>query len=312
MAYGWRPYVPVAKRRAKNANKLKKMQKKGMEVSPVNIEGRLIAKSFWGKAWCKHLESFSDFSNRLPRGRTYVRNGSVMHLDIKPGVINAIVGGTSLYDISIEIERLDEKMWDAIKRKSTGKIGSMLELLQGKLSDNIMAIVTDRKKGLLPLPSQISFDCSCPDWAVMCKHVAAVFYGVGNRLDQDPELLFTLRGVDPAELIDAEIDLSDSTGAKDGGEIASESLSDIFGIELDGNIEDAAAGKITADTQIEQIEFTGAMIKSTRKRLKLSAVDFAKKVGVSSTTIYNWEKSSGKLKLQTRCTENLTKIYNNQ
>ena len=183
---------------------MESLRKRGVDIQPVEIEGRKIAKTFWGEAWCDHLESFSDFENRLPRGRTYVRNGSVCHLAIAKGKIEAKVSGSEIYNLRIQIKTLPAKKWKAVKRRCAGQIGSLLELLQGNLSDHVMEVVTDRKEGLFPLPGEISFDCDCPDWAVMCKHVAAVLYGVGARLDEKPELLFTLRGVNHEELIDAD------------------------------------------------------------------------------------------------------------
>jgi DNA-binding transcriptional regulator YiaG len=109
----------------------------------------------------------------------------------------------------------------------------MLELLQGQLSDQVMAIVTDRHHGLFPQPGEMTLDCSCPDWAGMCKHVAAGLYGVGSRLDQQPELLFLLRGVDAEELIAAEIALPDADAVTAGDTLADEQLGAIFGIDLD-------------------------------------------------------------------------------
>ena len=160
--------------------------KKGVDIQPIEIEGRKIVRSFWGQAWCDHLESFSDYDNRLPRGRTYVRNGSVCHLAIKKGQVEAKVMGSELYNVQVGIDTLSQRRWNAIKKQCSGQIGSLLELLQGALSDNIMLVVTDRDKGLFPKPAEIHFDCDCPDWAGMCKHIAAVLYGVGARLDNDP------------------------------------------------------------------------------------------------------------------------------
>ena len=130
----WGRYVPVAERRAKARREMDKLRKKGKDIQPVNLDGRTIARSFWGKGWCDHLESFSDYANRLPRGRTYVRNGSVCHLDIRPGRIEAIVSGSELYNIVIRIKELQAATWASIKNTCSGHIGSMLELLQGKLS----------------------------------------------------------------------------------------------------------------------------------------------------------------------------------
>ena len=235
MRYGWRPYVSVAQRRHKAARQMAGLRKKGIEILPVEIEGRQIAGTFWGQAWCGHLESFSDFSNRLPRGRTYVRNGSVCHLEIARGTIRAIVSGSELYDVAVTIKRLAPRKWGRVKQRCAGQIGSLLELLQGKLSASVMEVVTDRTDGMFPHPKEISLDCDCPDWAVMCKHVAAVLYGVGARLDEKPELLFLLRGVDHEELISAEAEAAAGSVVRRGGSgrrIADKDLSDVFGIDI--------------------------------------------------------------------------------
>ena len=230
--WGWSPYVSVAQRQANAKKEMEKLRKKGQCVMPVEIEGRTIARSFWGKGWCEHLESFSDYENRLPRGRTYVRNGSVCHLEIREGEILAMVSGSELYKVRITIAKLAPAKWAAIKSRCTGQVGSLLELLQGKLSAEVMAVVAHRTDGLFPLPGEIKLDCSCPDWATMCKHVAAVLYGVGHRLDTDPGLLFTLRGVDAQELITAPINLMDGDSTQ-SDTLADADLADLFGIDLD-------------------------------------------------------------------------------
>ena len=227
----WRPYVPVAVRHARARREMNRLRKKGKSIQPVEIEGRTIARSFWGKRWCAHLESFSDYANRLPRGRTYVRNGSVCHLEIHPGRIGAIVMGSELYDVTIRIGKLKAAVWKSIKHRCSGQIGSVLELLQGKLSKQVMGVVTDREHGLFPKPGEIRFDCSCPDWAAMCKHVASVLYGVGSRLDDRPESLFLLRGVDTAELIATGMALPGDAATDDA--LADDALAGIFGIDLD-------------------------------------------------------------------------------
>jgi uncharacterized Zn finger protein len=215
--------------------KMDSLRKKGVDIQPVEIDGRKIATTFWGEAWCDHLESFSDFANRLPRGRTYVRNGSVCHLAVDKGTIEAKVSGSELYSVSIAVKTLPAKKWNDVKRRCTGHIGSLLELLQGNLSDQVMQVVTNRENGLFPLPGEISLKCSCPDWASMCKHVAAVLYGVGARLDHKPELLFKLRGVNHEELIaaDAEAAVSTATASGKAKRLAASELSDVFGIDLD-------------------------------------------------------------------------------
>jgi uncharacterized Zn finger protein len=199
--YAWQPYVPVAERRRNAAKKLAKLKKNGQAVSPVTIAGRTIAKSFWGKSWCTNLERYSDYENRLPRGRTYVRNGSVIDLRIAKSKVSAVVSGSDLYTVTITIAPVTATRWKAICRDCAGTIDSLVELLQGRLSKGVMDRVCREGDGLFPAPKEIELSCSCPDWADMCKHVAAVFYGIGARLDEKPALLFELRGVDENELL---------------------------------------------------------------------------------------------------------------
>lgn len=212
------------------------MRSRGVAIQPVIIEGRSIARTFWGRAWCQHLESFGDYVNRLPRGRTYVRNGSVFHLEIERGTVSARVQGSRLYSVLIGIEPLSPQGWRKIKDRCTGQIGSVLDLLQGRLSEGVMEVVTDRKNGLFPRPREIRMQCSCPDWARMCKHIAAVLYGVGARLDKKPELLFLLRGVDHEELIGthAEAAIHEAVSRTGARRIAESDLGEIFGVEFDG------------------------------------------------------------------------------
>jgi len=199
--YGWKPYVSVAQRRKKAAGEMAKLKKKGHPVSPVVVEGRTIAKTFWGKAWCDNLEGYSDYENRLPRGRTYVRNGSVVDLQIAPGEVKALVSGSELYKVKVKVAPVAKARWEAICTDCAGAIDSLIELLQGRFSKAVMERVCQRKTGLFPSPDEIQLSCSCPDWAGMCKHVAAVLYGIGARLDQQPDLLFRLHDVDEKQLI---------------------------------------------------------------------------------------------------------------
>ena len=233
--YGFRPYVSVAERRRKAERQMAKLAKKGKVIQPVQLEGRTIARTFWGKAWCDNLESYMDYANRLPRGRTYVRNGSVVHLDIRPGEIEAQVSGSELYRVNIHIAPAAQTKWQKLCQECSGAIGSLVELLQGRFSDHVMGIITRKETGLFPAPAEIKLKCSCPDWATMCKHVAAVLYGVGARLDQNPELLFTLRSVKHEELITQAATGADlaGKGAAAGPELAESEISEVFGIELD-------------------------------------------------------------------------------
>jgi uncharacterized Zn finger protein len=230
---GWAPYVPVAERRRKAERMVASLKKKGRVCDPVVIEGRAIARTFWGKNWCANLEAYSDYANRLPRGRTYARNGSVIDLQIDRGKISALVSGSSVYKVDIGVHPLDKDLWQAMLTECAGKVASLVELLQGRLSDAVMEVVTRQGKGLFPAPKQISFRCSCPDSATMCKHVAAVLYGIGARFDRQPELLFRLRHVDPQELIRQAGSLPMAEAPGEHRLLETTDLSGLFGIELD-------------------------------------------------------------------------------
>ncbi len=232
--YGWRPYVPVAQRRLKAEKMLVGLRKKGQPIDPVRIEGRTIARSFWGKSWCANLERYSDFASRLPRGRSYVRNGSVVDLQIARGEVRAMVSGSALYTVQVDIAPATAKRWKAICRDCAGSIDSLVELLQGRLSERVMDRVCREGDGLCPAPGEIDLNCSCPDWADMCKHVAAVLYGVGARLDSSPELLFKLRGVDETELLaNADRHISMNAPAPAGARLLDDSdAAALFGIEM--------------------------------------------------------------------------------
>ncbi|MGH9351461.1 MAG: SWIM zinc finger family protein [Terriglobia bacterium] len=232
--WGWRPYVSVAERRRKALREMERLRKKGHPVSPVVIEGRAIAKTFWGKAWCENLERYSDFANRLPRGRTYVRNGSVLDLQIAPREVSAMVSGSRIYKVGVKVTPVSKARWKSICADCAGAIDSLVELLQGRFSKGVMERLCRQKTGLFPSPVEIKLSCSCPDWALMCKHVAAVLYGIGARLDQQPELLFKLNEVEEKELIaNAGQGLPLATKAPDAEKtLDSKDLSAMFGLEL--------------------------------------------------------------------------------
>jgi len=213
------------------------------------VEGRTIVKTFWGKAWCENLERYSDFENRLPRGRTYVRNGSVIDLQIAPGEIKALVSGSEIYKVKVKVAPVAKARWESICKDCAGAIDSLIELLQGRFSKGVMERVCRQKTGLFPSPDEIQLSCSCPDWADMCKHVAAVLYGIGARLDQQPELIFRLHSVDERELIaGAGTALPQAKKAPAAGKVlGGEDLSALFGLNIaqgtgvDGGFGGAAA-----------------------------------------------------------------------
>jgi len=237
--FTWRRTPSVAERRAAAERRLQAASRRGAAMSPVAIAGRTIARTFWGKAWCDNLERYRDFAYRLERGRSYVRSGAVIDLQIEAGGIRAKVVGSSLYDVAIEIDAVASDAWRAIRRDCAGSIGSRLDLLAGKLSDAVMARLCADRIGMFPAPSAIRFTCSCPDYAIMCKHVAASMYGVGARLDHAPELLFALRRASLDDLVTSALSEVPSerprsarvlaTGVGDGD------LATLFGIELSGS-----------------------------------------------------------------------------
>jgi uncharacterized Zn finger protein len=234
MYFGWKPYVPAASRRQMTERMVAKMKKEGQTLSPIAGSRGAIAKSFWGKAWCRNLERYSDYSNRLPRGRTYLRNGSVIDLRIGPGVVTAQVMGSDLYRITVSIRVVAVAHWQAIARDCARSVDTLVELLQGQLSSSVMERITRPGTGLFPSPKEIAFSCSCPDSAAMCKHVAATLYGIGVRLDSEPELLFGLRKVDAKELIAraAEGGTPIQRRPNAGRILASSKLADVFGIDF--------------------------------------------------------------------------------
>lgn len=231
-------YYDARERKDKLERAISKRQKRGerFEVLAAPAGQKKLSTTFWGQAWCRNLESYQQYESRLPRGRSYLRQGKVYNLEIESGKLSAVVAGSELYETSIHIQPLSNKRWQEIVAEGSGQVSSMLDLLAGKLGDGLMQLLTDPERGLFPKPKEIRFDCSCPDYADMCKHVSAVLYGVGVLLDSKPELLFTLRGVDQAELLSS---ASSTTMADLGGdgELAGSDLSALFGINFGTAVE---------------------------------------------------------------------------
>ena len=239
---GWAPYVSVAARRKEAEREIARRRKAGQPIAPVIVEGRAIAKTFWGKAWCENLERYRDFDNRLPRGRSYARNRAVLHLQIEPLAVTALVSGSEIYEVTIGVSAVSKPRWQSICRDCAGGIDSLVELLQGRLSKNVMERICRQDHGLFPRPSEIRFSCSCPDHASMCKHVAATLYGIGTRLDREPELLFRLRAVDEKDLL-ANLG-APASGLKTpaaGKILATDDVSALFGLEMANDLSPVAS-----------------------------------------------------------------------
>jgi len=232
--YEWGDYVSIGEKRRQVQQTLTKLMKQGQSVAPVTIDGRKIAKSFWGQSWCSNLERYSDYEYRLPRGRSYVRNGFVVDLQIAKGEITARVNGSDLYNVKVTIAPVTAARWKAICRDCAGTIDSLVELLQGRLAKGVMDRVCREGDGLFPSPKEIKLACSCPDWADMCKHVAAALYGVGARLDEKPQLLFVLRDVDENELLASTgQDLALTRAARSAAKVLDDTdVAALFGLEM--------------------------------------------------------------------------------
>ena len=268
MFYEWAPYVPVAERRRKAAAEMAKLAKKGQAISPVVVQGRTIATTAWGKAWCANMESYSDYSNRLPRGRAYVRNGSVVDLQITPGTVAARVSGSSMYRTTITVTPVPKAKWQQVCADCAGGIDSLVELLQGRFSKGVMDRLCRQGDGLFPVPKDIRFDCSCPDGAYMCKHVAAVLYGIGARFDSKPELLFTLRQVDPAELLSNAGSGVVTAPAAGERTLAGDDIGAIFGLEMDGSTAAATAAPKQPRAAVKPVRAARPSAKPSSPRAK--------------------------------------------
>lgn len=208
MGWGYSYYdkPSIAQQRNTAEKRLEKLCKKDPDIQPVVIKGKKIAETWWGTAWCKNLERYADYESRIGRGRSYVKNGFVLDLKISEGKIAAQVSGSILYKIVIKIDRLSSEKWTKITEQCAKRIDSIAALVEGKFPEEFQEVFMKQGDGLFPSPSEIHMDCSCPDWATMCKHVAAALYGVGAKLDTDPLLFFTLRGIDPTVLIKKSVD----------------------------------------------------------------------------------------------------------
>lgn len=328
-------YVPVAVRREKARKAMEKRQKKGETITPISIQGLKIAKKFWGMRWCTHFESLGDYANRLPRGRTYVRNGSVCHLAIEKALVRAVVSGSSLYKVQVRIETLQAKKWTAIKKQCTGNVQSLFDILQGKLSDGVMQVVTDAKNGLFPQAREIRFTCNCPDSARMCKHIAATLYGVGARLDEDPSLLFQLRGVDVQELITENTRTIESLGEGSTSarlDVGDGGLADLFGIDMEDSAPNKTIVKKAKSAKKSSIKKasvkkqpvkkgavkksilprgrqpTAKSIAALRKKRGMNKSQFAQLLGVSATSVTRWESATGTLRLSGKVRQVLAEV----
>lgn len=214
-----------------------KEKKKGKELAPVVLSGRAITKNWWGTAWCENLERYADYANRIERGKRYVRSGAIVDLQIEKGKILARVQGTRKipYKVEIRISPLPEEKCQRIIEQCTAKLENVEQLMAGNFSSEMKALF-EGENGLFPSPKEISFNCSCPDWALMCKHVAAALYGVGARFDEQPLLFFELRGIDFNRFIDVTLQnkvermLENAENPQSSRIIKEDRMTELFGV----------------------------------------------------------------------------------
>ncbi|MBC8550089.1 MAG: hypothetical protein H8D23_10590 [Candidatus Brocadiales bacterium] len=301
--WGFPRYVSVGEKKQKARKKLEQLRKKNKNIEPVIIEGRTLAHTWWGKAWNKNLEEYADYSNRIGRGRSYVRCGSVLDLQISGGEVKSLVQGSESkpYSVVIKIKALEKSIWKKIKDVCEGKLDSLQELLVGKFPKALDEIFTAHGKGLFPAPKEIDFDCNCPDWADMCKHVAATLYGIGARLDKDPNLFFALRKIEINDLITETVkgktkELLAKAKKKSGRIIEDQDLSSVFGIELDSASLPPKEVKVKATRK----DKTPKTKKTTSKQPEIKQTKSVSKSGTkkaSTKTIKKATKDAAKVKV---------------
>ncbi len=310
MAYwGYPRYVSVAEKRAKAAKKLKQLKKKNPAIKPIIIEGGTIARTWWGKSWNHNLERYADYSNRIGRGRSYVRHGAVLDLQISPGQVESLVQGTRSkpYTVIINIKGIKKKIWQNMKATCAGKLDSLPELLAGKFPKALGEIFTTRGQGLFPSPEEIEFNCSCPDWAYMCKHVAATLYGIGARLDDSPSLFFKLRKVNIDDLIqqtikDQSYKLLETAEKTSARMIAESDLSGMFGIDMEDHIHfdpPKSGKKVSSNMKASRKAVKSVKTKSTKRKPELKTGS-KKKAGQTSSEKTGLKKTTKSTLAKTR------------
>lgn len=279
MWQSWGPRETVGARRKKCEKLIAKMRRERLDIRPVEISGRKITTTFWGDAWCENMESYADYAYRIDRGRSYVRNLSVIDLRETGNGFTAQVYGSEIYEVEFVFTPLKQKTWDALKQTCAGKVDSLINLLSGSLDDSVMQHMANPKTGLFPKPSEISVSCSCPDHAILCKHAAAVLYGIGHRLDTEPELLFKLRQVDHTELAGSAT-AAISHISSESSDFNNSEIADIFGIDIE--LDDPLTPSTPTAKKAKKVTMKKAAKKTAKKAAKKTAKKVAKKVAQKS------------------------------
>lgn len=223
------PYVRVKKRRETAESVAARLTAEGEELQPARAHGKAIASSFWGRAWCRAIEDWQDYESRLPAGRSLLKNGGVIDLKLSENLALAQVVSDRLYQVRIRFSGVEEEQLDALRKACAGRLTSLIDLIRGDLSDDVMSLICDPAYGLFPRYSELKPACDCLDDAVLCRHAAAALYAIAPRLDDQPELFFTLRGIDPESFFT----LDPAAVEETPGDLTAEELSATFGIEIE-------------------------------------------------------------------------------
>ncbi len=208
------------------ARRLEELRAAGEELCPVVGRGRALASHFWGKAWMRHLAACEAGGLCLAPGRTLLRHGCLLDVQLAPGRIRARVSALRLEEVELQLAPLDEERLEQLVQLCQGRIDSLVSLMEGRVDEAVLAPLCDPQGGLLPEPADWKMSCSCADWAEPCPHAAAAIYAAGVLIDADPSLLFTLRSLDPAVLLRP-------VPQAEAAEFSADELGRLFGIELD-------------------------------------------------------------------------------
>jgi len=279
-------------RKAGKQDQLKKQQ----DLQPVIVDGGVIARTWWGKAWNKNLESYPDYANLIGRGRSSVGSGAILDLRVSPGEITAVVQGSRSkpYSITIRIKTLNKNTGNLVASACRGKLASLEDLLAGRFPKAVEDAFMQPKTGLFPSPREIELVCTCPDWASMCKHIAATLYGIGARLDEDPSLFFTLRGVAMADLIKGTVsskrsELSQKTSQKSARRINNAHRSPARGADLEeamGSASSNSAVEIQTPESVRMADVRKVLKQQLKMDIKLAKkADPLKKYGVKKIAV---------------------------
>ncbi len=196
-----------------------------LQLNPVHEKSRKLAKNAWGSAWMRQLAYCEQEGFSLAAGRSLLRHGCVLDVQVGRGTIDALVSGEELYEIHLKLAEPDEEKIEYLREQCGAHIDSLVALLDGKIDASVMQQLCDPEEGLLPLPYEWQMDCNCPDWNEPCPHAAAAIYAAGCLIDAEPRLLFTLRGIEPSTLCEVP-----STAAAD---FDATDLANTFGIDID-------------------------------------------------------------------------------